>query len=996
MGRFRLIRALACFLVFSAVLPAQQYVFRAFRQVEGLKDLSVNALAKDRSGFLWLATENGVYRFLGSGFQRYGAEQGIAELDILDVVSDPDGTIWLATIGNLYRWDGQRFLAAGREPIRVGGQRRLAVEDARHLLVVEQGHIYRLEHDAEGKMLSFLPLFSDQMLALMPDLAHVSNLSVVHEPQNGVRIWAGCGSSICSWLGRDVGYGIQPRNGAVTEWGRDKGLAADHWRNVLLDHSGALWAGGIAHVAVLPPGATRFIDRTIRGSDPQSVYGHSPLIEDSEDRVLAPAKEGIARWDGRGWQIIGRANGMERARRIIGMTFDAVGDLWFASRGDGLFEWAGYGGWEAWGDEQGLPSAGIWALDPNVAGHVLVGTERGLASIDTRSGLSKSFLPRQQWTYGQVSGIGVNRDGSWWVATHSGTLLRVDPRTGRTEQTAKVPDQIFRAFKDASGRIFIETEHGLYVREAGTDDPVPHRIPAADALSGDSGWSVASCESNDGTDWLAVGNRLLRYKGNQWTAPAIQGLPRQDGNLTALSCPRDGIVWLVDAEGDTWRLTPDGDRLQAWHLMLPPGLRTLAPLAVLVDRRGWIWLGSDQGLAVWNGNDWRHLTQESGLIWDDINQGVLSEASDGSLWVGTSNGVAHLRHPERVFDLVPLTVMLTKLQRGKTNYFGAQQVTLPWSGSPLQFQIASPTMRNRSELSLKIRMAGYQSEWMDTHDGNATFAHLPPGEYAFMAMACNPGLNACSVPLRVNIKVLSPWWRTIWFYGFCLLAFAFFLILGFYLYSRHLRARSRELEMLVRERTMELEASREQLRIQATHDGLTGMLNRTAILRALAAEMDRARRKRQTFVVALIDLDHFKEVNDEYGHLAGDEALRWFAAAVGSAIRAYDHAGRYGGEEFLLILTQIPREAVEERLTGLHAAISNLQVCTDRAQFQLNSSMGATVFEPGDESKSVESLLAIADRALYAAKAEGRNRVVFHPPGGSEEQGACASIVTEK
>jgi diguanylate cyclase (GGDEF)-like protein len=183
--------------------------------------------------------------------------------------------------------------------------------------------------------------------------------------------------------------------------------------------------------------------------------------------------------------------------------------------------------------------------------------------------------------------------------------------------------------------------------------------------------------------------------------------------------------------------------------------------------------------------------------------------------------------------------------------------------------------------------------------------------------------------------------------------------------------------LLVSERTNELEASREQLRIQATHDGLTGMLNRTAILRTLSAEMDRARRENRTVVVALIDLDHFKHINDTYGHMAGDDALRWFVAAVGAAIRPYDHAGRYGGEEFLLVLTQIPREIVESRLDSLQAAISNLKISERGAQFTLNCSIGATVFNPTDEPASVESLLTIADQALYAAKAAGRNRVVF-------------------
>src|ERR1035437_9446664 len=101
--------------MFTGLLSAQQYVFRAYRQSEGLKNLAVNAITTDRSGFLWLATENGVYRFLGSGFARFGAEQGIGELFIGDIVADPGGLVWAGSGENLYVWDGRRFSPAGKD-----------------------------------------------------------------------------------------------------------------------------------------------------------------------------------------------------------------------------------------------------------------------------------------------------------------------------------------------------------------------------------------------------------------------------------------------------------------------------------------------------------------------------------------------------------------------------------------------------------------------------------------------------------------------------------------------------------------------------------------------------------------------------------------------------------------------------------------------------------------------------------------------------------------
>jgi diguanylate cyclase (GGDEF)-like protein len=628
-----------------------------------------------------------------------------------------------------------------------------------------------------------------------------------------------------------------------------------------------------------------------------------------------------------------------------------------------------------------MPSENILSVFPLREDRVWVGTEKGPGWVNPQNGSAGHLFSGQKWTYGQVSGIGANRDGSVWAGTFSGAILRINPKTGSIEQTANLPALISSAVEDTAGRVFFLTAGGLYLREAGAPGAPPHRIPAVDALLGDSTKVDAACVAPGGAVWLLAKNQLLREQGNRWTAPPIDGLPKLGGPMLYLSCGAEGVLWVTGQQTGIWRLTLDGARLNASRLLIPSEFRTLAPLAILADRRGWVWLGTDTGLIVWNGREWRHVTLESGLIWNDVNKGTLTNGPDGSVWVETSGGLAHLPHPEQVFDTEPLTVSITGIERGDQVYPVAQQITLPWAPVPLRFQISSPTLRDRGDLLFKYRMEGLQPEWTENEDGVAIFSALPPGQYTFMAIACNPGLNAHSTTVKVQVRILPPWWRTIWFYGVCILGFLFLLAVAGHFYARQLRARSRHLASLVSERTRELEASREQLRIQATHDGLTGMLNRTAILRILAEEMDRARRENRTVVVALIDLDHFKRINDQYGHMAGDDALRWFAAAVGAAIRTYDHAGRYGGEEFLLVLTQIPREIAVNRLLSLQAAISNLKVSAHEAQFTLNCSMGATVYDPSDQAGSVESLLTITDQALYAAKAEGRNRVVFRPPG---------------
>lgn len=1015
MGRLKGIWSLACLLLLPGVIQAQQSVFHAYRQAEGLKNLSVRTLATDRSGFLWVGTENGVYRFLGSGFEQYSVQQGIAEREIQDVFADPNGGIWAGTYENLYRWDGQRFHPAGRQAIHIWGAQRMAAEDARHLLVVDTNRLFRLEEDAGGAMRSYTQVFSSQELASHPSLGHLSSVTVVTgvtgagSQPNGQTVWMGCGKGLCSYA--------DGHSRAMTEWRKDKGVPEELWLSVVLDHAGTLWAVGQRHVIALPAGASRFVDRKFPDPDPGSVYRQIAMIEDRAGRVLVATEEGIARWDGTGWQRIGPANGL-RTSHIVDMAFDAAGDLWLGSIGHGLIHWIGYENWEGWDDLDGLPSASIWTTQFLDSGQMMTGTEKGPARIDLRTGLATPLFSGKRWAYGQVSAMGRNADGTLWAGTFSGAVLRIEPKTGRVQETAKLPVLILGSVGDREGRVFFVTEAGgIYERDAGERDAgernagtgnggprksALHRIPAVDAMLGKSTGTAAACLAPDGSVWLLAHNRLLRERGGQWTEPPIKGLPKLIGSLVALACGTDGALWATGEQSGTWRLTPAGAQgrqgqqdqwIEAWQLVLPAELETHSPLAIVSDRRGWVWLGTDAGLLVWNGQDWRHLTQESGLIWNDVNQGALSEGPDGSLWVGTSGGLGHLAHPERVFDLAPLDLSITDVRRGEAVYPASGKLILPWSSAPLSLQLSSPSTRNRSALTFAYRMEGLQQGWIETQDGVVVLSALPPGEYTFVATVRNPSLNASSKSVNLQVAILPPWWKSGWMisvYGVALLLLITFVD---WFRARNLKRMSRQLQRLVAARTSELELSREQLRIQATHDGLTGLMNRGAILRALAAELDRASREGKIVVVALADIDHFKQVNDTHGHLAGDEGLRQFAAAMREAIRPYDHVGRYGGEEFLLILTDLPDELVEQRLASLHAAITNLAVRGTEFRFTLTCSIGATIHDPtrdpAHQATGSESLLAVADLALYDAKNRGRNRVVYrkvHAPGTHDQE----------
>lgn len=166
--------------------------------------------------------------------------------------------------------------------------------------------------------------------------------------------------------------------------------------------------------------------------------------------------------------------------------------------------------------------------------------------------------------------------------------------------------------------------------------------------------------------------------------------------------------------------------------------------------------------------------------------------------------------------------------------------------------------------------------------------------------------------------------------------------------------------------------AREQMRYKATHDSLTSLLNRGTIVDLLARELIRARREKNCTVVVLGDLDHFKAVNDTYGHLVGDDVLRETGSRLLGSVRSYDLVGRYGGEEFLVVLNNCQPSKALSRAEQIRKVISHTPVSTAKGPLPITMSLG--VFASlGESTSSTEDVLGEVDRALYEAKAAGRN-----------------------
>jgi two-component system cell cycle response regulator len=188
-------------------------------------------------------------------------------------------------------------------------------------------------------------------------------------------------------------------------------------------------------------------------------------------------------------------------------------------------------------------------------------------------------------------------------------------------------------------------------------------------------------------------------------------------------------------------------------------------------------------------------------------------------------------------------------------------------------------------------------------------------------------------------------------------------------------------------RILELEdklvAAREEMRFKATHDSLTSLWNRGAIIALLKSELHRSLRTRKPVSMLLCDVDHFKRVNDVHGHNTGDDVLRQVATRLLKSVRPYDAVGRfgdavgrYGGEEFLLLLSDCDATQIVDRAEHVRTSMASHPCDTQIGPLTITISIGAMTITDWDSNLPLEPLLNLVDTALYRAKSEGRNRVV--------------------
>ena len=777
MATRRAICAFLCLILAPAALVAQRYSFKHYDQDSGLANQDIRALLQDRAGFLWIGTENGLYRYDGRRFRPFTVAEGLPSPRIEAIHETPDGTLWVGTRAGLARLIGDRFQPVDLSPVR--GADSIASDSLGRLYV----------GSSNGLLVSSSPAVAGQkpiFLLYKNGLQGLQGVQGVAVSKSG-PIWYGCGPQLCRFEG-----------------GRVESLAAmgvpdDSWQTVAIDARGNVWARSLTKLIELPKGESTFLRRDDGLPEAASV-GNLLLARDGQ--LWVPTIRGLARRTGSGWDVIGKSRGLPMSSVACAFE-DREGSIWIGLNGTGLVRWLGFPRWQLWTEAEGLSSENVWGIERDPSGVLWSAGDTGVSRFDEG---------RSQWEDLKVQGLlpaqtGIlttAEDGSLWAGQRTGAVhidLAKHVATVYGRDSGLDNPLIESITVDPENRIWVGTPAGLYKSEShgGTIRFERQKLP----LESNPDFIYASLLDHKGRLWIATWNGLLQLEAGRWTRFTTKNGLLSD-RIQHLTEGKDGSLWVSYFESvGLSQLASDSDRLRWRHFSHKDGLRSDKGFFVGCDIRGWIWFGTDEGVEVFDGRSWRHFDQTDGLL--GANNAFWSDA-DGSIWLGTSRGISHLRVPPAGLPARPsaAAARLTSVVFGDRSLSLGGGISVPWSQRSLHVGFTAMTFVNEDTVRFRYRIVGLEERWTETQLREAHFASLPAGRYTFEVQA-DAGKGVWEgAPARLPFAVRPPWWLTWWF---VLTALAAAAILSHLLWKWRLRnilKRQEDLEDAVSDRTRSL------------------------------------------------------------------------------------------------------------------------------------------------------------------------------------------------
>ncbi|HEY0989033.1 MAG TPA: ATP-binding protein [Kofleriaceae bacterium] len=719
----------------SGDLPSGQSTARVFGAADGLRNLSITSLLQDLDGFLWLGTEDGVYRFDGARFTHFSTHDGLLSNLVFALGLAPDGTVCVGGDG-LVCWDGQRFSQA-----RVPGMPAIRV----------------------NQILSFA---SKLWVATETSGLFVQDGAGVLGPAPG---WPGREAIRVMWADRHellVGDGATvKRTSGDGRWHDvgDVGLGPDRVVDVLRDREGALWIRTSSHLWWLPPGARAATD--VRAGLPGD-YDASGMAIGPRGDVLVATDHGLAYRENGRWRTMALTGGAGTPSSTVRSVFvDREGTIWIGATG--LIQLRGRGVIEHHGEASGLPGDAAWSYQRDRDGALWIGTNRCLARAVAQRW---TCLPGSEGR--AVRSIVFPPQGGVFIGGTPSDLIYIAP-DGRVTSTPfdHPEDHVILALTlGPEGDLWIGTRAGLFrLPGAIAGRPLEHVVlpgthpdtrVSSFAVAGDALWTVTLdgvLVREHGAWRLFDAGAGLRHNEMRYVAA------RADGRICAtytepigLSCFRYDGVTLSQLE----------------HIGPDQGLTSGKVYLVGEDRRHRLWVGTGAGVDVVTDQGIDHLDEHDGLAGNDSTANAFVLAGDGSLWLGAIGGATHVFAQYYDGPPHPPSVAFLRSRLGDQSIRApGAALAVPHDRNALMLEFASSSLLDAGRIEYEVKLSPDETAWSVTRQREVRYPALPPGTYRFEVRARIDG-GRWGRAAALDFEILPAWWQTSWFFALNALAIA--------------------------------------------------------------------------------------------------------------------------------------------------------------------------------------------------------------------------------
>ena len=951
--------------------------------------------------------------------ETWTTRQGLPHNQVNDIAQTPDGYLWLGTWEGLVRYNGLEFHTFDRSntpalkdngirSVRASDDGAVVIGTSRGGVTVKRGDHWRTWMVKDG-------LAQEEIMDALLDRA--GRLWVATE-NAGVSLVDGeriRHFDTRTGLPSDVTYGLElDRDGSI--WlATARGLV--HFvgdRPVVYSHAAGLPDAPVFRV--YQDQAGRILAGTERGAyrrdggrfEPISLLlpddGMTSFAQDPAGNLwVGTVNNGLLRLGKSGVEKFTSQRGLPN-NRVASLLADREGNLWVGTNA-GLMRLSD-APFSTYNGDQGLSDDYVRALAESRDGSLWIGTSRGLnrwlgGKLQASYTAENSGLPSDS-----VLSLLEDRDGSLLVGSYTAGLLRL--RDGKLvahyDNAHGMPgsNQVRALAQQADGTVWIGTTRGLVRMRDGTFT----RFGIAEGLPRE--FIISLHPALDGSLWVGTANGAAHIVGN--------GVQTVD--LRGMNGAQDVFGFLEDADGTLWMATDRGllryreGKLQV--IGLAQGLPIDTLFAVVDDGVGGLWLTSNRGVmrvarseaeAVLDGRkatlEFDRFGEADGLASSQSNGGSGPAAlrdRQGRVWVATAGGAAVV--DPRILHAYkrPLPpVVIEQVLADDRSVALEKTLSLPAGTRKLEFHYASLTFQSPRFVRYRYRLEGVDRAWIERGNQHvAQYTNLEPGKYQFAVNASAPGLGQgwSEDVTRIEIEIAPRLWQRAWFMPLLLLL-AVLAVVGVYRWRLgHMRQRALKLETVVEERTSDLRDQTERLRDsdreksfllaklkeqseaferQAREDALTGLDNRRRMDEELARAFEQAVQSGKSLSFALIDIDHFKRINDGYSHAAGDRALIEVARLMRDELGALGKLARWGGEEFAVLFEGLALDEARRRCERLRWAVERLD-CSGFAPGWKMSISGGVAERTG--LAHYERLVSRADALLYEAKRAGRNRIM--------------------